>query len=86
MVKKQEVNHFQHIGGNLHVNIESPYTQVNNRQYYREEVSENKMSELLPGRGIFLKLGEWSELCKVDACLNDIIPILKNRSCLDCQK
>ena len=82
IVKKREVNHFKHIGGNLHVHIRSPYTQVNIRQHCRIKVGENMRSELLPVREIFLKLEEWNELCKVDASLNDTIPTLKTlRKC-----
>ena len=73
-----------HLGGNMHASVQSPYHGVNIRQWFRYQNMNQVKGELKPGRGIFLKSDEWTEFCKVDSCLDDLVPELSETIyCID---
>ena len=80
----KDVNVMIHLGGNMHASIQSPYQGINIRQWFRYQNMNQDKGELKPGRGIFLKSGEWTEFCKVNSCLDELVPELSETIyCMD---
>jgi len=63
----------RHLGGNVYIHVKTPYTGVDIRQWYLPEDEK----DIKPGKGIFLKINEWKELCNVNECIEDFCPELK---------
>ena len=72
----KDVNVMIHLGGNIHASVQSPYQGINIRQWFRYQNMNQVMGEFKPGWGIFLKSGEWTEFCKVNSCLDELVPEL----------
>ena len=69
----------RHLGSNAYASVVYPYRGVSLRQFYAPKgKTDLEESDLRPGNGIFLKPKQFAELCKVDECIDDLIPELKN--------
>ena len=70
----KQVNLKIHLGGNVHVTVNSPYACVNIRKWY----TDKRDDVVKPGKGLSLHPAQWRELCFVDSKLDRDIPALKD--------
>ena len=77
MTNREQVALKSHLGNNVLVQVQSPFVVVNIRQWFQPKEG----GDLRPGQGLFLNISQWNEVCKVDDCLDDFVPDLKDTIC-----
>ena len=73
LVAKENVHYCNHIGGGVHVSVNTGYLCIDLRKFYRPE----QQTEMKPTRqGIALRIKEWYSLKQVIDSINDNFPAL----------
>ena len=85
IVKRGEgdVHYKTHIGGNMYLQVNSPYRGISVRQF--KNIGDSQCVNLIPDKkGIFLLFREWNAFLKVNKELDGIIPDLATTTpCMD---
>ena len=74
MTNGEQVTLKSHLGNNVFVQVQSPFVGVNIRQWFQPKEG----GDLRPGKGLFLNVSQWNEVCKADDCPDDFVPDLKD--------
>ena len=84
VVEGKDIHYKSHLGGNMFLQVNSPYQGVSIRQF--KNVGNSESVKLIPvcGAGIFLLAREWTQFLKLNECIVDIIPeVMTTLPCLD---
>ena len=76
--KGEEVRMRRHLGGNVYMRVNSPYTGVDIRQWFIPKDLEKSNDNLRPGKGVFLNIPQWRVLCNEDIHMEDYVPALND--------